>query len=118
MDGEGLPVRQLLHLPAQSSRCPDWLPAEGTYIAGKPCKAWKAGRAVAGKALGDPVIATHGALQRFKSLWLSTWPLWALLVFAVLAVVRLLPGGYGRTAASAPILLMVPGSLTLGAIFG
>ena len=63
-------------------------------------------------------MATQGALQRFKSLWLSTWPLWALLVFAGLAVVRLLPGGYGRTAAAAPILLMVPGSLTLGAIFG
>ena len=63
-------------------------------------------------------MTTHGALQRFKSLWLSTWPLWAFLVFAGLVVLRLLPGGYGRTAAAVPVLLMVPGSLTLGAIFG
>ena len=42
---------------------------------------------------------------------------WTLLVFASLAVVRLLPGGYTRAAVAAPILLMVPGSLTLGAVF-
>ena len=38
-------------------------------------------------------------------------------MFASLAAVRLLPGGSLRAAAAAPILLMVPGSLTLGAVF-
>ena len=38
--------------------------------------------------------------------------------FASLAAVRLLPGGYVRAALAAPILLVVPGSLTLGAVFG
>jgi hypothetical protein len=52
-----------------------------------------------------------------KLLWLSTWPLWALLVFVSLAVVRLVPEGYTRTALAAPILLIVPGSLMLGVAF-
>jgi hypothetical protein len=51
-----------------------------------------------------------------KRLWLSTWPLWALLAFASLAAARLLPGGYTRAALAAPILLIVPGSLMLRAI--
>lgn len=53
----------------------------------------------------------------FKPLWLSTWPLWALLVFASLAAARLLPAGYVRAAVAASILLIVPGSLLLGAVF-
>jgi hypothetical protein len=40
-----------------------------------------------------------------------------LLVFASLAAIRLLPGGYARAALAAPNLLAVPGSLTLGAVF-
>ena len=40
-----------------------------------------------------------------------------LLLFASLAAVRLLPEGYSRAAVAAPILLMVPGSLMLGAVF-
>jgi hypothetical protein len=52
-----------------------------------------------------------------KPLWLSTWPLCTLLVFAGLPVVRLLAVGYVRTALTMPILFLVPGSLTLGAIF-
>jgi hypothetical protein len=63
------------------------------------------------------VTGTHGALRRSKPLWLLAWPLWILLVFASLAAVRLLPGGPARAAVAAPILLVVPGSLTLGAIF-
>jgi len=43
--------------------------------------------------------------------------LWSLVVFAGLAALYLLPGGYTRAAVAAPILLMVPGSLTLGALF-
>jgi hypothetical protein len=63
------------------------------------------------------VTRTHGVLSRFKSLWLSSWPLWALIVFASLAAVRLLPAGYIRAIVAAPILLSVPGSLTIGATF-
>jgi hypothetical protein len=63
------------------------------------------------------MTSAHRVLRRFKSLWLSAWPLWILLVFASLAAARLLPGGYARVAVATPILLMVPGSLTLGAGF-
>ena len=55
--------------------------------------------------------------RRLKSLWQSMWPLWALLVFESLGAIRLLPEGYTRAAVAAPIVLLVPGSLTLGAIF-
>jgi hypothetical protein len=63
------------------------------------------------------VTRTHGFLSKVKSSWLASWPLWTLAVFASLAAVRLLPGGYTRAAGAAPILLMAPGSLTLGAVF-
>jgi hypothetical protein len=63
------------------------------------------------------VTSADGAPRRFKPLWLLAWPVWILLVFASLAAARLLPAGYIRAAVAAPILLMVPGSLTLGAIF-
>jgi hypothetical protein len=63
------------------------------------------------------VNSRHGVLYRIKGLWLSAWPLWTLMVFASLAVITLLSAGYVRTAIAAPILLMAPGSLTLGAIF-
>jgi hypothetical protein len=43
--------------------------------------------------------------------------LWALAAFASLTAVRLLPGGNIRAIVAAPILFIVPGSLTLGAIF-
>jgi hypothetical protein len=59
----------------------------------------------------------HDVLRRFKLLWDVAWPLWTLGMFAGLAAVHLLPGGLVRAAIAAPILLMVPGSLTLGAIF-
>jgi hypothetical protein len=52
-----------------------------------------------------------------KRLWLPTWPLWALLAFASLAAVRLLPKGDAAASLAAAILLIVPGSLTLGAVF-
>lgn len=53
-----------------------------------------------------------------RSGWLRLWPAWTDAVFLLLAVVRLLPGGYLRAALALPIVLMVPGSLTLGAVFG
>lgn len=60
----------------------------------------------------------EGALRRLKLVWLSAWPIWSLLVFASLTALRSLPGGYTRASVAAPILLLVPGSLTLGAVFG
>jgi hypothetical protein len=62
-------------------------------------------------------VTAHSGLRRLKLLWLSAWPLWALVMFASLAVDRLLPGGYARAIVAAPVLLLVPGSLTLGAAF-
>lgn len=56
-------------------------------------------------------------LRRFKHWWMSAWPFWTLAVFASLAVLRFLPGGYIRAITAAPVLLTVPGSLTLGAVF-
>jgi hypothetical protein len=63
------------------------------------------------------VTPTHGPLHQAKPLWLSAWPFWALLAFASLAAVRLLPGGYPRAVVAVPILLLVPGALTLCAVF-
>lgn len=60
---------------------------------------------------------TEGTPRRFTRFWTSAWPLWGLALFAGLAAVRLLPESYARTALAASILFMVPGSLTLGAIF-
>jgi hypothetical protein len=63
------------------------------------------------------VTRTHKPMRTVKSLWLASWPSWVLVVFAALAATRWLPEGYARAAVAAPILLMAPGSLTLGAVF-
>jgi hypothetical protein len=63
------------------------------------------------------VRSADGYPRRLRLLWLSAWPLWTLLVLLSLAAVRQLPGGYLRAAVAAPIVLMVPGALTLGAFF-
>jgi hypothetical protein len=49
--------------------------------------------------------------------WRLAWPCWAFLLLVILAAVQLLPGGYARAVVAAPVLLMVPGSLTLRAIW-
>lgn len=63
------------------------------------------------------MTARHSSLGKLKHIWLAAWPLWTLIVFAGLAAVRLLPSGFVRTVVAVPILLLVPGSLTLGAAF-
>ena len=63
------------------------------------------------------MTTAYNSSRRLKQFWLSAWPLWTLTIFAGIAVLRLMPGGYGRAALAAPIVLMVPGALTLGAIF-
>ena len=62
-------------------------------------------------------MTAQGTLRRLKLLWLSAWPLWALVLFVSLAGVRLLPVDYVRAVLAAPVLLLVPGSLMLGATF-
>jgi hypothetical protein len=57
-------------------------------------------------------------LDRASSAWRAAWPCWLLAAFAAVAAIRLLPGGYARAALAAPILLLVPGAVTLGALFG
>jgi len=63
------------------------------------------------------VTRNHGFLREARLLWLAYWPFWTLVVFAGLAITRLLPQGYARAAVAVPIMLLVPGSLTLGAAF-
>jgi len=58
---------------------------------------------------------TGNALPRYRRIWLSAWPVLTLLVFASVAVLRFLPGGFLRAAVAGPLLLTVPGSLALGA---
>ena len=70
------------------------------------------------KVLGERVSTVQASLQKLKPLWLSAWPFLALVLFACVALARWMPGGYARAVVAAPILLMVPGSLTLGAVFG
>ena len=53
---KGLPVRQLLHLPARSAGHPDRLPAPPANVAGE---AGTTGEGVAGEALGEPVTGTR-----------------------------------------------------------
>jgi hypothetical protein len=57
-------------------------------------------------------------LDRASSAWRTAWPSWLLAAFAAVAAIRLLPGGYARAALAAPILLLVPGAVTLGVLFG
>jgi hypothetical protein len=64
------------------------------------------------------VTGQRGVPRRLMFAWLSAWPIWSFVMFASLAAVHLLPGGYIRTVLAAPILLLVPGSLTLGAVLG
>ena len=64
-------------------------------------------------------MTDHRAVpRRLKSVWLSAWPLWSFVMFASLAAVHLLPGNYVRALLAAPVLLLVPGALTLGAVLG
>ena len=63
------------------------------------------------------MTGAHGFRREVQAVWLSVWPIWLLVGFVGLEAVRLLPAGYARAAAAAPILLLIPGSLTLGAVF-
>jgi len=64
------------------------------------------------------VTALFGPRRPVMAVWRWAWPWCALLLFAALAAVRWIPAGYIRAAAAVPVVLLVPGSLTLGAIYG
>jgi hypothetical protein len=58
------------------------------------------------------------SFRRAKSSRISFWPLYAILALGLLGVARFLPAGYPRAILAAPTLVLVPGSLALGAVFG
>jgi hypothetical protein len=62
------------------------------------------------------MTATNHRARPGRPWWRAAWPCWLLAVFACLAVARTLPAGPGRAVVAAPILLGVPGTLTLGAL--
>jgi len=64
------------------------------------------------------MIGGHDALRLVRNSMHRAWPGWALLAFAGSAVVYLIPGGYVRALLAAPVVLIVPGALTLGALLG
>ena len=53
---------------------------------------------------------------RVRYRWSDAWPLYLLAVFAALALTAAVPGGPARAALAVPVLLGVPGALTLGAV--
>jgi len=64
------------------------------------------------------MIGGHHSLRLVRKSFHRAWPCWALLALAASALVYLIPGGYVRAVLAVPVLLIVPGSLTLGAILG
>ena len=60
----------------------------------------------------------HRVARRAGLLLAAAWPCWLLLLFGCLAAADFLPAGYPRALAAAPIVLFVPGALTLGALPG
>ncbi len=53
--------------------------------------------------------------SRFRQRWLDAWPCYLLAAFAALALTAFMPGGPARAVLALPVLLGVPGALTLGA---
>lgn len=64
------------------------------------------------------MTTARGYLCGLRPLWLSAWPVWVVVLFAALAAMRGLPAGYARAVLALPTLLLVPGTLTVCAIFG
>jgi hypothetical protein len=57
-----------------------------------------------------------GPALRSRLSWPAAWPCYLFLAFAALALAAVVPGGPPRAIVAAPILLGVPGALTLGAV--
>jgi hypothetical protein len=58
----------------------------------------------------------RAVVERSGFSWSAVWPGYLLAAFASLALMLLLPGGPGRALVAIPVLLGVPGALTLGAV--
>ena len=56
--------------------------------------------------------------KKRRGLWQRTWPCWLVVIFAALALVQDMPAGWGRAVIALPIAILVPGTLTLGALLG
>jgi hypothetical protein len=52
---------------------------------------------------------------RLRYRWSDAWPCYLLAIFAALALTAVVPGGPARAVLTVPVLLGVPGALTLGA---
>ena len=64
--------------------------------------------------MSDPPYRRHqGSRLRYR--WPDAWPCYLLAAFAALALTALVPGGPARAVLAVPVLLGVPGALTLGA---
>jgi hypothetical protein len=57
-----------------------------------------------------------GPALRSRLSWPAAWPCYLFLAFAALALAAVVPAGPPRAIVAAPILLGVPGALTLGAV--
>jgi hypothetical protein len=62
------------------------------------------------------MTATNHRARPGRPWWRAAWPCWLLAVFACLGVAPALPAGPGRAVVAAPILLGIPGTVTLGAL--
>src|SRR5579862_4155016 len=60
--------------------------------------------------------------RAYQAITTGTWrkflPSLMLVIFVALALVRTMPGGYGRGAIAIPIAVLVPGALTLMVLVG
>ena len=54
--------------------------------------------------------------RRLRYSWSDAWPWYLLAAFAALALTAVVPGGPARAILAVPVLLGVPGALTLGAV--
>ena len=64
--------------------------------------------------MSDPPYRRYqGSRLRYR--WPDAWPCYLLAAFAALALTALVPGGPARAVLAVPVLLGVPGALTLGA---
>ena len=60
-----------------------------------------------------PYRPGHGSRLRYR--WSDAWPCYLLAAFSALALTAVVPGGPARAVLALPVLLGVPGALTLGA---
>jgi len=61
-----------------------------------------------------PYRPSHRSRVRYR--WPDAWPCFLLAAFAALALTAVVPGGPARAVLAVPVLLSVPGALTLGAV--